>query len=81
MFTIWLIEYFLQIFDISKILSGILGAKQLVVLRTQTILSGPTFSIYYSSKFKSVVTASSSIFVSTTIGIKLAVYMHLRQVF
>ena len=67
--------------DIEYISSGALGAKQLVVLTTATILSTPTRSISASIAAISVQSSSSTFFISTTIGIHPAVKIALKHDF
>lgn len=67
--------------DISSTLSGILGAKQLVVDITANILSGPTSLILFYIAYKSVCKKSPSCLSYITIGTRLAVIIDFKQVF
>ena len=71
----------LHIYATSTTLSGVLGAKQLVVVKMQRTLSLPTRSIVASISSTLVMRDSPSMRGSITSGLKLAVMMLLRQVF
>ena len=77
----WNKLFCLQIFANSGILSGTLGAKQLVVDKTHKILSAFNSSIFYNNIFKLVVTIGLPSILGITIGIKFAVEIHFKHVF
>ena len=79
--TTWNKLFCLQIFASSGILSGTLGAKQLVVDKIHKIFSAFNSSIFYNNTCILVVTIGLPSTLGITIGIKLAVYIHFRQVF
>jgi hypothetical protein len=62
-------------------LSGALGAKQLVVVMTQATASGRTRASCPRTASTSVTSWSPSCFISTTMGIRFAATIALRQVF